>query len=308
MSRQRVAALLEAYRDRRPPVEGNETLKFRGTGGADVYNISSPLPIEGRTIVAGRVEGRETEFSQVWFFERGNDWVPVSDAPRLDLQDPFWTQVGTELVVGGVAVSSDASGHITGWKTVLFRGRSLSELTRFFEGPPGMKDLRLCPTADGRIGVFTRPQGVKGGRGKIGFTTVDSLDELTVKVLEEAPLLDQFEDDEWGGANQVHLLPDGRLGVLGHIARFSEGTVRHYYPMAFTLDPRTGSFSPMTLLLERSRLREGPAKRPDLVDVLFPGGLVRRDGKAVLYLGVGDAEAQIAVIDDPFLPAAGGTP
>jgi hypothetical protein len=40
------------------------------------------------------------------------------------------------------------------------------------------------------------------------------------------------------------------------------------------------------------------------VDVVFSGGLVRdvEEGKAVLYAGISDAEAQKIIIDDPFLP------
>ena len=50
------------------------------------------------------------------------------------------------------------------------------------------------------------------------FATVDSLDELTARAIDAAPLLaGQFLSEEWGGANELHLLTDERLGVLGHI-------------------------------------------------------------------------------------------
>ena len=93
-----------------------------------------------------------------------------------------------------------------------------------------MKDLRLVELQDGSIGVFTRPQGEKGGRGKIGFTRVASLEELSIDQINKAPLLEgQFVDEEWGGCNEIHLLPNGILGVLGHIACFDEQGDRHYY-------------------------------------------------------------------------------
>ena len=45
----------------------------------------------------------------------------------------------------------------------------------------------------------------------------------------------------------------------------------------------------------------GASKRPDLEDVLFPGGLERRaHGRALLYLGAGDAEVHGVDIPDPF--------
>ena len=33
-----------------------------------------------------------------------------------------------------------------------------------------------------------------------------------------------FPDLEWGGPNQLFLLPEGRIGVIGHIAGFADET------------------------------------------------------------------------------------
>lgn len=298
----RVARLLAEFRRRHEAVEEVQKIRFRGTEGLDVYNITSPFEIDGIRFLAGRVEARETEFSQVWFFQEVDGfWVRVEQSPRLDLQDPFWTRIDGELIVGGVEISTDASHRITGWRTVFHRGRSLNTLMRFFEGPWGMKDLRLCPLLDGRIAVFTRPQGRVGGRGKIGFRVVSSLEALSIPLLEKAPLLPFFRDDEWGGVNQAWALDARTIAALGHVARFSPGGIRHYYPMVFTLDLVTGQPGPMKIVAERRKLLPGPTKRPDLVDVLFPGGLeLEADGRAVLYLGVSDAEAQTAKVHDPF--------
>ena len=62
-----------------------------------------------------------------------------------------------------------------------------------------MKDIRLLELSDGRILVAVRPQGEIGGRGKIGFLVVKSLDELTKERMESAPVLEgQFVDEEMG--------------------------------------------------------------------------------------------------------------
>ena len=51
----------------------------------------------------------------------------------------------------------------------------------------------------------------------------------------------------------------------------------------------------------RAQFPEGPAKRPDLVDVIFAGGLVRHwDGSATLVTGLSDAEAGYLRIPDPM--------
>jgi hypothetical protein len=51
-----------------------------------------------------------------------------------------------------------------------------------------------------------------------------------------------------------------------------------------------------------SNFPAGATKRPDLVDVIFSGGLVRNGGgSATLYAGLRDAEAGWITIPAPFL-------
>jgi hypothetical protein len=298
------AELLHEYLSSGRRAAAPERIPFAGVEGKDVYNISAPFEVEGETIIAGRVEARDTEHSDVVFFVgRGGQWLPRDGAPVLALQDPFHCRIAGELVVGGVQIypHPDKPGRLM-WRTVFYRGGRLEELRPFLIGPDGMKDIRLVELADRSVGVFTRPQGAKGGRGKIGFVRVPSLDSLTKEWIEEAPLLaGQFTDEEWGGANEAHLLPDGRIGVLGHIACFDRTGNRHYYPMTFILDPESGAFSQIRLLAVRDDFLPGPSKRPDLRDVVFSGGLERKeDGTAVLYAGISDADAQRIVVHDPF--------
>ena len=281
-----------------------EKIIFQGVGNNDVYNITAPFEQGGEWIIAGRVEARDSEQSQVIFFvEKAGKWVPKEGAPILDLQDPFYTIIAGELILGGVQTYPHPENpHWLAWRTVFYKGQDIFTLEPFFKGPDGMKDLRLVELKSGEIGVVTRPQGEKGGRGKIGYAKIKSLQELSVPVIENAPLLEeQFTEEEWGGANEIHLLENGLLGVLGHIACFDERGDRHYYPMVFTLDGETGEHSPIELIATRSMFLLGESKRPDLVDVVFSGGLVRDgQGKARLYAGISDAEAQVMTIEDPF--------
>ncbi|KIL43141.1 MTP-1 family protein [Jeotgalibacillus campisalis] len=299
------AVLLEEFRKKEQPTHPKKLL-FSGVENRDLYNIAAPFEDAGESVIAGRVEARDSEESEVYFFvERDGEWVPRKNASVLKLQDPFWTRIAGELVLGGVETFPHPTlENALGWRTVFYKGTSVDELKAFASGPDGMKDLRLVELKEGAIGVLTRPQGDKGGRGKIGFTVISSLDELTHKVIEEAPLLEgQFAEGEWGGANEVHVLSNGLLGVLGHIASFDEEGNRHYYPMIFCLDPQTNQTTEIELIAARSNFLEGAAKRPDLVDVVFSGGLVRlTNGSAQLFVGTSDAEAQQILIPDPFLP------
>lgn len=165
-----------------------------------------------------------------------------------------------------------------------------------------MKDLRLVELSEKEILVFTRPQGEVGGRGKIGTVIISKLEELTHEVIDSAVLLDQFIDEEWGGVNAAYSLADGKIGILGHIASFDDAENRHYYSMTFTYDPETKEFSPMSLLATRSMFMPGEAKRPDLVDVVFSGGLTFNEvaQEITLYVGISDSHAQKIVLANPF--------
>jgi len=283
-----------------------EALHFRGVADRDVYNITAPFEDAGRMVIAGRVERRDSEQSEVYFFaETDGIYEPLPDAPVLALQDPFVTRIGGELIFGGVETFIHPRGtppRFLWWRTILFRGAHVTALRPFFEGPQGMKDLRVIELPDGSVGVFTRPQGKKGGRGKIGFTRIPSLDHLTIDVIEEAPLLEGlFLDEDWGGVNDAYVLEDGTIGVLGHIACFDDRGHRNYFALTFRFDPDTLTYTDVQVIAERNNFLKGPAKREDLVNVVFPGGLVRMEGgKAYLYAGVSDVGAQRLLIPDPF--------
>ncbi|WP_412899296.1 MTP-1 family protein [Bacillus sp. 1P02SD] len=295
--------LLDEYRKNNKQPYEKMRIPFTGVPGKDVYNITAPFEDEGELVIAGRVESRDSEHSEVMFFvNHDGQWIQRENSRVFKLQDPFFTKIGEELIFGGVEIFPHPTlqGALS-WRTAFYRGKNIASLEKFFEGPDGMKDLRLVELKDGSIGIFTRPQGKKGGRGKIGFTKVKTLEELSVEVINDAPLLNQFLDEEWGGANEIHLLSNGQLGVLGHIARFDDVGDRHYYSMVFVIDPENGEYSDIQIIAERADFLDGPTKRPDLLDVVFSGGLVRTsDEKAELYAGISDADAQKIIIPDPF--------
>jgi len=299
--------LLNEYLKSKPKIYDVEKMGFTNVGENDVYNISSPFMDNGKLIIAGRVEARDSEDSTVYFFEQvGTNWVPVEEYPKIKLQDPFFTKVNGELLVGGVEVfrHPQVKGTLM-WRTIFYRGKDISSLKRFFVGPDGMKDLRLVKLSDDRIGILTRPQGKKGGRGKIGFTIVNSLEELSIKIIDEAPLIeDIFKDEEWGGANEARVLDETTLGILGHVACFDDKGYRHYYSMTFKLNINSLEIKEQKLIAIRNDFKQGNAKRPDLEDVVFSGGLVIDEDKAVLYAGISDAQAQYIVIDNPFIEVA----
>jgi hypothetical protein len=286
-----------------------EKYTFTGVGDRDVYNISAPFKDMNEQFVVGRVEERHSEFSQVFFFTKDarddKIWSPKEHTHTYNLQDPFVTRIAGELIFGGVEIITaiDNPNKIVSWVTQFYRGKNIDSLKHFASGPGTMKDIRLIELQDKRIGVFTRPQGVKGGRGQIGFTIINNLEQLNEETFRNAEILSgQFISDEWGGANEAHLLNNGCIGILGHIASFDIRMYKHYYSMVFSLNPETMEASPIKIIATRNDFPDGPEKRPDLEDVIFSGGLIRKgNGRAELSVGVSDAEAYRIEIPDPFL-------
>ena len=291
-------------------VDNARVEKFAGAEGYDVYNPSVPFMWEGREYIAGRVEKRDTELSEVRFFVRDGDvWRAAEGTVRLPLQDPFVTFVGGKLVLGGVNVTfPEVEGGDTCWQTDFYIGSPFG-LEKFLEGPKQMKDVRLAELPDGKIAVCSRPQGASmekyGCIAKIGFTVVNGLGELTADVIENAPFLEKmFKDDEWGGVNQLTVLKHGKLGAIGHKAcrkYEADGQRLHYYGIAFAIDPVTREITQNKMIVSRDRFPETEKKRFDLGDITFTSGVLRgEDGTARVFTGLNDAYVGSAVIPDPF--------
>ncbi len=296
-----VFKLLETFRKTKKYYEIGK-LNFKGVSGYDVYNPTAPFKVNDQKIIIARVEKRDEEKSMAMFFKENkkDEFELLKDYPFYFLQDPFITIIDKNYVFGGTElIGIDQKTYQ--YRVAFYKGKKINHLKRFFTGPTGMKDIRLIELKDKKVGVFSRPQGVIGGRGKIGFTVIDNLNKLTKEVILEAPLLDLLPDENWCGVNELHLLKDGKIGVLAHVAAFSKKTIRHYYPATFILDPLTKAHTPIKIIAERKDFLDGPYKRKDLIDVLFSAGLILMDEKAKLYTGVSDCEIQYAVIDNPFL-------
>jgi hypothetical protein len=287
-------------------------LKFAGVDGYDVYNPSIPFRWQGKTYMFGRVE-RRGEWARSWvrLFERsdGDEWTLVPDSMIYQLEDPYVSFIGDTLVFGGTHVRYE-SGKLKSFCAYFYRGTDLNDMYYFTTGPDNMKDIRLIRLADGRVGVFSRPRSEAirkqyGSEAMIGFTVVDSLDDLTAEAIEQAPYIHGlFGPDEWGGCNQAYLLDTGYVGVIGHKSYRSNAAGREllsYVNISFVFDPGTREVADVKIIGTRSCYPPGPSKLPELADCAFTAGIVmREDGKVDLYSGIGDCEVGRIVIDYPF--------
>ena len=288
-------------------------LTFHGAGDYTVYNCSIPFEHEGKTYIYGRLEKFEIwTDSHVRLFEKTgpDEYTVVPNAMIYQLEDPYIAYIQGEFVMGGTHVRK-RMGILDTYYGYFYRGKDLTDLTYFTTGPDYMKDIRLVDLRDGTIGVFSRPRSLEivekyGSESLIGFARINSLDELSDDVVQNArPILDMFGPGEWGGCNQAYLLANGKIGVIGHqcFHELDEDGINQmvYFNVAFEFDPDRFVASETKIIGTRKCYPASPIKREDLKDTAFTSGIVMRpDGKADLYSGISDAEEGRICIDYPF--------
>lgn len=291
-----------------------------------VYNPSVPFEDSGRTVILGRIESRYDELSSTGLFfldaehkrlELCEEWGVIKG-----LQDPYY--LGEFLdpmrpdsdpyrVFGGVKISTDRNNRIIGWRDNFYRfkgsilHRPAAMFTPFAKGLPQQKDMRFGQWPDGWIGVLPRVQNLGsdkvGGLGKIGYFETKNLNTLQADLFRfaqrvtEGQLLDGiFRDGEWGGSNQVEILSNGEMGVVGHRASKTVDTkgrtqTLHYRPMRFMFDRilREVVTGPVELGVSPADFGPSEPKRDEHEDVLFTSGIVELGGRTALIAGIKDA-------------------
>lgn len=296
----------------RPETE-SVILQFIGVDGFDVYNCSIPFTWQGETYMFGRVEKR-AEWARSWvrlFKNTAQDeYTLVPNSMIYQLEDPYISSIGGELVLGGTHVRYCA-GKLDTYYGYFYKGTDIHDLYYFTTGPEYMKDIRLVELENGSIGVFSRPRSEAvrkkyGSDSIVGFTKINNLMELTAEVVENAPIVEGlFGAGEWGGCNQCYYLDSGNIGIIGHKSYRSTdangNSLSVYVNVSHVMDPNTNKILDEKILATRSCYPAHPAKKDELVDCVFTSGIVMRpDGRADLYSGLGDTREGRMIIDDPF--------
>lgn len=300
-------------KQRHEKIYESKKLTFHGVEGFTVYNCSIPFAFGGKEYIYGRVE-KYSEWARSWvrlFEKTGEDeYTLVRDHMIYQLEDPYVSFIQGELVLGGTHVRKQC-GKVDTLYGYFYRGTDLNDLDYFTTGPDFMKDIRLVDLQNGKIGVFSRPRNAEieklyGSGAMIGYAEINSLDELSDEVIQNAkPILGIFDVGEWGGCNQAYLLENGKIGVIGHqsFRQYLENDrlLKVYVSIALEFDPVSFKATHNKIIATRSCYPESRSKKPELEDCTFTSGIVMRpDGKADLYGGLSDVEEGRVVIDYPF--------
>jgi hypothetical protein len=294
--------LLEKYQSKFPR---GEIVDIKKVDGMDAYNPSSPFSIRGEKYHLIRVEPRDNEFdSHIHLCKEisKKEWELYDNNLNLNFQqDPFISKIGDEIVIGGVKIIKNKN-HEINYKTIFYRGESFEKIKEFASGPIGQKDIRLVDLED-RIGIFTRPKNNHDGLGSIGYTEIESLNELNENIISNALLLTkQCIPNQWWGVNEGIYLGNNLIGVIGHIAMENKQG-KHYWPIAFVFNSLNKTIiDEPKIISTREDWPETRAKRKGLEKVLFLNGTeFTEDGEVWLYPGLSDAKTGVRKIDNPFI-------
>lgn len=280
-------------------------LTFKNVGENTVYNCSTPFTMNGKKYMFGRVEkADEWIFSNTLLFEEtGKDeWTRVSNTPSFNLEDPFIVKINNEMIFGGTHVTKDAT-KCASYLCEFYRGNPF-DLKYITSGPARMKDVRLIELKDGQIGIFSHFRDDE--HCMTGFTKIKRIEQLNAKIINNAPFINHRAfGDAWGGPNQCYLLESGYVGCIGHHGylqkRVNAVMLKVYCATSFVFDPETLNVYDFKVIATRTCFPDAPPKIPKLEDCIFVSGIVMRDdGKADLYSGVGDNRQGRCVIDYPF--------
>lgn len=283
--------------------------------------VRHPITDNPAELLAVRVESKESDWlatqedpegiydPRIELFERVDNngvWRKIDPEywkleDKLDFfkkkEDPFITFIDGKMIVGCVRADAVEKPTVS---TEFYIGTSFGNLQPLTE-IRGMKDVRILGL-NGKILVSTRPRGGEAGLGRMGFTLIDDLSQLTTERVFNTPIIkDQIPPDYWLGANELYLLGTNsttRVGVLGHIAHEESG--KSYAAMIFELlnpgsvNKEKPQVSEMEIIARASDWLGGEAKREDLEDVVFPGSIVMNfNGHGYLFAGVRDGRVGI---------------
>lgn len=300
------------------PIEGS------GQIGAEIirYNETKPIDYDGIEGMAVREEPWDSQISSVKWWRHNiekDTWEPLDQADEMPgCQDPSYQgELQGRKYISVVNTKLNNRGEFDYWSELYELNSDFKGLKAVAKSPLLCKGLHLSENPDdGTIDGFIRRQGEGFASGKVCYFKMKTMEELQ-GVMDNldtaAETIEMFAPKEWGGINDLHRLPDGRLGVVGHIARFridADGKeVRDYYVTSAIFDPKTKQMSELKIIMTMDDLKDEKGnlikaqfepKRADLDNVLYPTNSVLEGGKLTIYVGAKDAKPFVFSVKNPW--------
>lgn len=313
--------LAEAMKEQLIAFEYTEEEAAAHSKDLTAYNPTAPFLFNGCQYILVRVEPRNAPYSMVALFREHNGgkslkWELTEEMPIYKhCEDPFYIgEIDGVYYFGMAEIKKENPDGSIPVHSVIYRFRDNSKdfikdfraAEKFLNGPNDLKGIRFCKLVEGKYALLRRPRGGGLGNGRIALTLFTSMNNLTEGIKRPVcfdEIIDYlFSDHEWGGTNQLIVLKNGLLGILGHIARVDKDGKKDYAAAAIIIDPGTKKALHIEVIATTYSFSGITPKNIEMDEILYSGGIIRREnGMATLYAGLGDTVAGFIEIPDPFL-------
>lgn len=278
-----VSSMLKYYKPKN--LVSAKRFRISGLRDKEILHLSSPVKINGQSYIVAEISDYNSSDSvSVLLRKVSNSWVLENEnfGYGLSRAKLFKTSKGIVLV------GRESSAF------VLYLGDDLYSLRKVHSYSDKIKNLSFIEV-NGRLGVFVSIGNY------VKYSQFLSFEDMYEKNLMNAKRIVGFANGEWGAVVDSVLLKNGKLGVLGYLARKMQFSKNYfYYPFVFCLNPKTFETSSIRVLLRRGELPEGECRSPEFYNVILPGGIVRRNNYARMYVSVGNFEGYFVKLIDPF--------
>lgn len=258
----------------------SETVDPRLGNDITFYNPSSPFRLNDEkgspTYQFFRVEplGEEGSYAAPYMLEYGV-YQPVHQLERLRLEDPSVVRIQGKNILIGVEVWPDTTPENpkgTNYCNVFYEIiGNFDEYKPIGRGPNRMKGIKLIDLGEDGIGVMSRPHKDAMNRGVLAFHIASSLADLTPEKLAMGKVIEnQVPAGNWVGVNAMYQLPNGNIGVLGHIAYEDIVLGKQYAAMVFEYNWRTHLTTPVKVIATVDEFPVSESKTPYHNGVMYP--------------------------------------
>lgn len=255
-----------------------------GLRDEEISQLSSPIWVCGKKYLIAEIKGNSSIASKSVFLKKEkNSWILDKSSKCPKLEDIKIFNIREKIILVGKEKD----------EVVVYSGNSIKDLERIAKYE-NIQNMILIDTNE-KIGIFFKRNG------KISYSEINDLKELSRGIIENSKIILDFADGEWGDITQSILLGNKKIGILGYIARKSKIAGNYFcYPFVFCFNPLTHETTSIRVLLRRGELPDGDSKSSNLYNVVLPGGIVRKKDHAILYASAGELEGYKIEIKDPF--------
>lgn len=276
-------------------IQTNE-VSFVGKDANQILSTTASFEINQETFMIASIKD-SNQFSKLVLLKKDTGFLyhVEEDLNIFNVNYPHLAMIHNQYVLEGVLRIDENNKQ-----SCLYVGPNLKSLELKVVFPPFIKSVRVFEYSN-KIHAFYTVSGQNYGTGKIAHAAYNSFDEMKQSSFNNIQVFsNHFISGESGGINDIHILQNGLIGIVGHITYTDSYDTEHSYPCAFAFNIDNNKSTKLKIILEKSSLNLSSTKKY-FTDKIHTSGLIRRaNNRASLYIET-DQKIYSIIFDDPFV-------